>query len=480
MSPASKILSLIRFKAFDTSTVQGRSSERLRRVFWTASTSAMAKGINTLTMLAVIPVTLSYLGAERFGLWITITSAVVFLGVADLGLGNVIVNRVSEAYAKNDLEGAKKSISNAFFMLALASAGLGLSFAVIYPHVEWDRFFNLSSTIARQEAAPAVAVLVLCFILNLPLSIVPRVQNGYQEGYVTSIWQAVSYLIGLAGIVAVIHLKAGLPWFVLVIAGFPFAGNLLHAIGLFGFQRPWLIPRLRHMDARASTQILGGGLLFLVLQMSHAVIFFSDNVIIAKVLGPDAVSDYAVPLRLFTIVPMMLSMFLTPLWPAYAEANSRGDRPWMKKNLFLVVFATFSICVLSSLFLVVFGRTILHIWVGSGIVFSLSLMISLGMWAVLFSVLGAIGFFLNAINMILFQALFALLTAGLCTSAKVVLAGSVGLPGIALGNIVACAALMLLPFTLYLVVWFRKKPDTTRAATVLGPIRDLQAKSRVL
>jgi hypothetical protein len=77
---------------------------------------------------------------------------------------------------------------------------------------------------------------------------------GYQEGYLSSIWQAISNLIGLAGIIAVVHLKAGLPWLVLAIAGFPIIGNLLNGIGLFAFQRRWLIPRRQEVNALVSAK----------------------------------------------------------------------------------------------------------------------------------------------------------------------------------------------------------------------------------
>jgi O-antigen/teichoic acid export membrane protein len=240
-----RVLSVIRLKPFDISTGEGRATERLRRVFWTATTSALAKGINTLTVLISVPITLGYLGTERYGLWMTITSIVAFLGFADLGIGNVILNLVSEANGKNDADTARKCVSNAFFMLIGISVGLAVIFVLIYPYVGWDRFFNVSSSIARREAGPAVATFLACFLVNLPLSIIPRIQMGYQEGYLSSVWQGISNLLGLAGLVSIVHLRAGLPWLVLVITGAPALGNLLNGVYLFAIQRPWLIPRSR-------------------------------------------------------------------------------------------------------------------------------------------------------------------------------------------------------------------------------------------
>jgi len=461
----STILSVIRLRPFDTSTIEGRSNERLRRVFWTAAASALAKAVNTLTILVTVPITLGYLGAERYGLWMAIAAFVVFLGFADLGIGNVILNLVSEANGKNDVESARMCISNAFFMLIGICLSLALLFMLVYPYVGWAQFFNVSSSIAREEAGPAVATFVACFLVNLPLSIIPRIQMGYQEGYLSSVWQGISNLFGLIALIVVIHLKAGLPWLVLVISGVPALGNALNGISLFGFQRPWLIPRRQDLNGLLAKQIVWVGFLFLILQVTNAIIYSADNIIIARILGPEAVTDYAVPSRLFIILPNFLYMFLAPLWPAYGEASARGDDSWAIKTLVRATLATFGLCLLASLFLIVFGKQILQAWVGSVVTFSLALMIGLGVWTTLQAVITAMAMFLNAIDKIRFRTIFALLTAFFATLAKVVLAGSVGLPGVVWGNIAVAACLTLMPYSIYLTKRFANNKKHSSSAS---------------
>jgi hypothetical protein len=80
-----KIISVIRFKPFDTSTESGRSKERYRRVVLTAGSSFINKGVTAVTGLISVPLTVHYLGAERYGLWMTISSTIAFLTFADLG-----------------------------------------------------------------------------------------------------------------------------------------------------------------------------------------------------------------------------------------------------------------------------------------------------------------------------------------------------------------------------------------------------------
>ena len=82
-----KIISFTRIKEFDTSIPEGRLKERYRRASLTVLTSSIAKGVSIVTMLISVPLTLSYLGVERYGMWMTISSFVLLLGFADSRYG---------------------------------------------------------------------------------------------------------------------------------------------------------------------------------------------------------------------------------------------------------------------------------------------------------------------------------------------------------------------------------------------------------
>jgi len=69
-----QVISVLRFKPFDTSTDDGRSKERYRRVVLTAGSSFVNKTVTILTGLISVPLTVHYLGAERYGLWMTISA----------------------------------------------------------------------------------------------------------------------------------------------------------------------------------------------------------------------------------------------------------------------------------------------------------------------------------------------------------------------------------------------------------------------
>ena len=92
-----EIYSLLRFRPFDTSTDDGRARERHRHIAWTTVTAATAKAVTALTMLISVPLTLGYLGPERFGMWMAISAVIAMLGFADFGLSNGLLNAVAHA-----------------------------------------------------------------------------------------------------------------------------------------------------------------------------------------------------------------------------------------------------------------------------------------------------------------------------------------------------------------------------------------------
>ena len=151
----------------------------------TALSSGGAKVISVVTMLISVPLTLHYLGSERYGMWMTISSVIAMLGFADLGLGLGLMNAVAEAHGTDDRQAAVHYVSSAFFMLTGVAVIIGLAFALIYSHIPWARLFNVTSPLAVQEAGPAMAVFVACFTLNLPLGHRPenpaRLSGGLRQ-----------------------------------------------------------------------------------------------------------------------------------------------------------------------------------------------------------------------------------------------------------------------------------------------------------
>lgn len=430
----------------DYSTEQGRADERHRRALLSALASMAAKVLSVLTALISVPLTLHYLGAERYGMWLTMSSLVAMLAFADLGVGNGLLNAVADANGKDDKTQIRAYVSSGFLALSGVAFFILIGFAAIYPLVEWPAVFNVKSIAASEESGPALAVFVICFAIAIPMSIVQRVQMGLQRGFLASLWQCAASLLGLLGVVLAIKLEASLPWLVLAYLGAPLMAGVVNSIVYFGWMQPDIRPAFGTSSMAASRRILKTGMLFLVLQVVVAVAYTSDGIIVAQLLGASAVAEYAVPEKMFGVGAAILAMMLAPLWPAYGEALARGDHAWvrgtLKKTLVIAVVAS----MLVSGMLILTGAQIMHFWVGDMMNPPLALLVGLGIWKVFETSGNALAVYLNGANVIGVQVVISVMMAICSVSLKLLLIPMMGIAGVPWATALAFFVCAVVPY----------------------------------
>ena len=86
--------------------------------------SFIIKGISILVSLVLVPLTLHFLDTYEYGLWLTISSILLWIDYFDIGLGNGLRNKLSEALVAKDMELAKEYVSTTFFVLLVIAACL--------------------------------------------------------------------------------------------------------------------------------------------------------------------------------------------------------------------------------------------------------------------------------------------------------------------------------------------------------------------
>lgn len=441
---------ILRLTPFETTTAEGRSDERFRRAGLTATTSAAAKGIALVTTAVSVPLTLNYLGSERFGLWMTLSALVAFLGFTDLGIGNSLLNNVAHAAGRNDRTLIRANVSSGIAMLLAVAVGFALLFAFAYGRVPWAHLFNVTSATATEEAGPAAAVLVGCFLANLPISALPQVRFGLQQGYVNSMFVGIGNIAGLVLLVIATHMQLGLPWLVLAMAGAPVLATLVNGFALAA-QSPWIRPTFRDVDSAVVRTLLRIGLLFLVLQLAAAVAFTSNSLILAAMLGPSAVADYAVVSKLFLIPTLLVGLAVSPLWPAYREAIGRGDLAWVRRTFDRSVRMSLSVAGSTSVLLVLLGLPIIAAWVGTSTIQpSFGLVLAIGMWTTLAAVGNAVAMLLNGAQVMRFQVVIATTMAAANIMLSVALTSQIGVSGVVWGSVVAFTLVELVPVAFYL------------------------------
>jgi O-antigen/teichoic acid export membrane protein len=371
-----------------------RSRDRYRRAALTGTTSILAKVVVLATTIISVPLTFRYLGLDRYGLWMTISSFVLFLGFADLGVGNGLVAAISAANGKDDKTFAQRQVSCAFILLCFLGTAILCLLAATYHLIPWAKFYGTNTALAGREAGPATAILIVCTALSMPLGTVLRVQLGYQQGFVGDLWNAAGNALALVGIIVVTHFNGGLPQLVLAVAGVPVIATAANWSFQFFYSRPWLRPRISLFSPRAAMQLAAVGGLFFVQQCFGLLYYVSDNLVIARTMGASDVARYAVMQRIFSI-GLVAQYFMIPLWPAIGEAIARQDFGWAQRIvrraivISLLLGSGCAVCLLCA------SRWLMRHWSGVDVGSIDLLRIGFAFWVVLVGYIAAMNAILN-------------------------------------------------------------------------------------
>ena len=449
---------LLRDKPSSADSPEERAQERRRRVILSAIASTIAKVLSVATVLITVPLTLNYLGTERYGMWMTIGSLIAMLSFADLGMGNGLLNAVAHAHGRGDVRAIQGYVSSGFASLTVVACCVLIGFAAVYPWVTWASIFNTHGALAQSEAGPALATFVALFAINIPLGVVGRVQVGLQQSIRASFWQCAGSLVGLVSMLAVIQLHAGLPWLVAAAFGAPALAAALNTALYFGRSRVDLRPRYSDVSRETVKQVARTGVLFLVLQLVTAVAYASDNLVIAQLLGASAVTDYAIPEKLFSLIAMAVAMMLAPLWPAYGEALARGDVLWVRRAFGRSLIVALSVASVMSLGLAIAAPTLLSYWVGRPIEPPWLLLIGLALWKVIEAGGNAVAMLLNGANVVRPQIIIAVLTGVCAIILKIVLVGHIGVSGAVWATVIAFCLIGIVPLAMWAVPEALKGP----------------------
>lgn len=377
-------------------------SRRESRARHTIKASLIAQFLSYSVRLAVIPLSLRLLGAERYGLWLTVGSLVTWLTMAEFGLSRGMVNAIAEATGRNDARELRSLVSTGCLCFSVISL---LSVFVVIPasssaDVLWLIGAGSDGPLA-EDARLLVLVCGLFAAASLSLPVVGSVCQGLQEGYVAAYFQGGATVLSLLALLGVYVVNGGLLEYAIGMSAPPLLANVVLAGWMFTARHPRLRPSLRCTNKASFRTIVGfGGPLFLA-QLANIAVLYSTNILIAHALGPAEVPKYAVPNSLFMIAAGACMLIVQPYVPAIAEAAQSQDWFWIRRSASRIAVRSLGLMAVANLGLLVAGRPLIRIWAGSEVTPSWPLLVGMCIYFFILTALGTTGVILVGLGLII-------------------------------------------------------------------------------
>lgn len=339
---------------------------RSKKMYKNTAIMVFIKGFSILISLMSAPIMLHHVNRADYGVLLTLTSIVGWVGMMDIGLGNGLRNKLPEMLAKGDLQGAKKAVTSSYAALTMYVGLLISIFLVSSSYIDWRNVLNSPMSDA-EEINGLAAVVFIAFCVQFLLGLIVSILYAYQMPAANSLISFLSQVVTFIALIVQVYIFKVSSVFQIgaVNCLIPPLIMLLATIFLFATKLREVAPTFKMIDFKYVSGILSLGVKFFILQIITIVIFQANSIIITRVVGPEAVVEYNMAFRYISVLTMFFNIMITPIWSATTDAYVRGDFAWIRKTLYL----SRKICLIAivgGILMTIFSKQVYTLWLGKG------------------------------------------------------------------------------------------------------------------
>lgn len=374
--------------------------DRDRAVTVGVATALVAKGIGLAAPLAVTPACFRYLGDQRYGLWMAVTALTGMAWFADLGLGNGLLTRLG--HLTDDPRQQAREISSAFATLGVVAVLLLAALVMVTPVVPWVELFAVRDPTVAAQTPTVVLICFGAFAVNIPLSLIQRVQYARGQMVQSNAWQSAGALAAMALVLVAIGTGRGpLTVIAAAVLAVPVT-NLLNTVTYFWSCAPGHRPAPGLVHRGTVTGLLRLGLRFFALTTMSSIALNVDNPLVANVLGLTVAAHYAVVGKLFGVLWIFVGLVGMTIWPVNGAALARGETAWVRRNTRRMVALYGVIVGTAGVVLVGYGHRLIELWIGTvdRSTIRLSVLVGLAGWSLLVAVTSPLIMVQNSIGLL--------------------------------------------------------------------------------
>lgn len=356
-----------------------KGDERMQKARREIQLLIIIKGINILTGFLLVPLTINYVTPSTYGIWLALSSIVIWVSYFDLGLPNGFRNKFAESLAKNNQLLARKYVSTTYALLAIIFAGILCVLIIVNKFADWSTILSVSSSL-KNELHYTFLIICIFFSIRVVASVFTFMLMADQKPAKSAAVHTIGQVLSLIFIyILTIYTESNIMYLALAISGMPCITILFISFIAYCI-KPYnkFAPTLRLVDFKLSKDILGIGIQFFIVTIINLLILQIINILISRELGPFAVTQYNIAFKYFSIIYMIMELIVSPFWSGYTEAFIKKDFQWMHIIL-CKLERLLLLSIIAIIIMLICTNYIIYIWIGDTVTipFSLSLSMSI-------------------------------------------------------------------------------------------------------
>ena len=367
--------------------------------------SFLIKGWSAVIVLLLVPVTLHCLGDYKNGIWLTISSLLLWIDNMDIGLGNGLRNKIAEYMAHNEVQRARQLVSSTFALLSCIIIPVILVLVVLILTCNTYQVFNASPSIVNDlDMVLIVTIMLVCttFVFKLIGNFYMGMQLPAVSNLLIAIGQTLAligtYIVYWSGSHSLMHIaivNTASPLLVYLIA-FPYT---------FLYKYPHLRPSCQLIDFKEAKAVVNTGIQFFIMQISSVILFMTSNILISNLFTPALVTPYQITYRYFSILLVAFTVICMPFWNATTDAYERGDIQWIRNATRKLRMMIIGIIVCMAM-MVVLSPWVYSIWIGDSITIDIRMSIVMATYIFILIYSMRYSYFINGIGKLRLQLIF--------------------------------------------------------------------------
>ena len=369
---------------------------------------AVLQGISVLTSFLLVPLTIDYVSASEYGIWLTISSIIGWFALVDIGLGSGLRNKLAEALAKNDILLAKKYVSTTYFSLGIFAAGVFSILLIVCQFIDWSAVLNQPASM-QALLTKTMFVVIAFFAIRLVVQLIGVVLTAHLlPAFATAINTFSNILVLLIIYVLSKSIPGDLYLLAFVLSVVPIAVYVLVSVVLFLGRFRTISPSWEYFEKDEIKSLLHLGFSFFFIKISMIVLFQTSNILIIRFFSNEDVVVYNIAYKLFSVSFMLFEILVQPYWTAFTDAWVKKDIEWIQNSMrqLLKIWQFISLC---CVFVLIFTPIIYRIWIGDAVQIPFILSASMCLYFICRCYGGTYNVFINGTGKVKLQSIALLI-----------------------------------------------------------------------